>query len=172
MLKKNYRALSRRPDSPAAKALAARGVERVKGSLTDKASLLVALEGIPAAFLITVPTGSGETQAEEQEGKTFLDAARGTRLPFLVFSSVDGAERQTGVPFLGTKRALEEYLRASGIHHTIFRPVAFFDNFPKQSGMASFFLLGMFDAALRGKKLQLVACTDIGNLHLARKGSR
>ena len=47
------RALTRNPDSPAAKSLAAKGVELVKGSLTDESSLVTAMDGCWAAFLVT-----------------------------------------------------------------------------------------------------------------------
>lgn len=47
------RALTRNPDSPASKSLAAKGVELVKGSLTDESSLVAAMDGCWAAFLVT-----------------------------------------------------------------------------------------------------------------------
>ena len=47
------RALTRNPEAPAAKALAAKGVELAKGSLTDEGSLVAAMEGCSAAFLVT-----------------------------------------------------------------------------------------------------------------------
>jgi uncharacterized protein YbjT (DUF2867 family) len=51
--KVSIRALTRNPESPAAKSLAAKGVELVKGSLTEEAELVTALEGCFAAFLVT-----------------------------------------------------------------------------------------------------------------------
>lgn len=156
-------ALTRKPDSASAKALAAKGVELAKGSLDDKDSLVKALQGVSAAFLVTSPGGPGGAKAEEKEGKTFIDAAKEVKLGHLVFSSVEGADRKTGIPHFDSKWAIEEYLRASGIQHTILRPVAFYDNFPKHTGLSSFFLFGVFEAALCGKKLQFVACSDIGS---------
>jgi len=47
------RALTRNPESPAARALALNGVELVQGSLTDEAGLTAAMEGCSAAFLVT-----------------------------------------------------------------------------------------------------------------------
>jgi uncharacterized protein YbjT (DUF2867 family) len=51
--KVSIRALTRNPESPAAKSLAVKGVELVKGSLTEEAELVTALEGCFAAFLVT-----------------------------------------------------------------------------------------------------------------------
>lgn len=47
------RALSRNPDSPAALKLKEQGIEVVKGSLNDVASLTAALQGAQSAFLGT-----------------------------------------------------------------------------------------------------------------------
>jgi uncharacterized protein YbjT (DUF2867 family) len=47
------RVLTRDPESPAAKSLAAKGLELAKGSLTDEESLVAALDGCSSAFLVT-----------------------------------------------------------------------------------------------------------------------
>jgi uncharacterized protein YbjT (DUF2867 family) len=47
------RALTRDPESPSAKSLAAKGIELAKGSFTDEKSLLAALEGCSSAFHVT-----------------------------------------------------------------------------------------------------------------------
>lgn len=45
-----------------------------------------------------------------------------------MFSSVGGAERESGVPHFESKRRVEEHIEALGIHHTFLRPVLFMDN--------------------------------------------
>src|ERR1700761_7802548 len=97
------RGLTRNPDSPASKALSSKGVRLVKGSLLDKASLVEALKGATGAFLVTDPYGKEGVSVEPTQGKTFVDAAKEVGLEHLVFSSVDGAERNSGVPHFDTK---------------------------------------------------------------------
>jgi uncharacterized protein YbjT (DUF2867 family) len=157
------RALTRNPDSPAAKSLAAKGVELVKGSLTDESSLVTAMDGCWAAFLVTDSYGKGGAETEIRQGKTFIDAAKKANLKHLVYTSVEGAERNSGIPHFDSKFQVEEYLRASGLpSYTILRPVAFYENFPSTSGFGTFVGFGFFGAALGGKKLQFVSVRDIG----------
>ncbi|GAA5979730.1 hypothetical protein JCM11641_004068 [Rhodosporidiobolus odoratus] len=155
------RALSRNPASPAAEKLKAQGIEVVKGSLTDAASLRAALKGAASAFLVTNVTGKGEIPEDEQ-GKAFLSAALETSLPYLIFTSVSDATPTCGVPHFETKAKVEQAIKESGIKHTILAPVAFYDNFPRKSGLATFAGMGLFEAALQGKELKMVACDDIG----------
>ncbi|KII85952.1 hypothetical protein PLICRDRAFT_115222 [Plicaturopsis crispa FD-325 SS-3] len=155
------RALTRSPESASATALAGKGVDVVKGSFGDPNSLLKALSGVSSAFLVTEAVAEGAA-GEVKQGKVFVDVAKEAKLPHLVYTSVEGAERKTGVPHFESKFEIEEYIRASGISHTILRPVAFYENFPPRSGLQSFFGFGLFNAALWGKKLQLVSVKDIG----------
>ena len=82
----------------------------------------------------------------------------------MVFSSVGGAERSTGVPHFEAKRRVEERLEQSGLNVTFIRPVFFMDNF--------FFMrpsLENGEAVLRlplpdGVPLQLIATRDIGEI--------
>ncbi|BGP44993.1 hypothetical protein JCM10450v2_000808 [Rhodotorula kratochvilovae] len=155
------RALSRNPSSPAAQKLKDQGVDVVKGDLTDAASLDGALAGAGSAFLVTTIPGKG-APTEDTQGKNFVSAAQRASLPFLVFSSVSDATPTCGIPHFETKAKVEEALKASGLKYGIVAPVAFADNFPKKSGFGLTMALGVFDAALRGKKLQLVGTDDIG----------
>eukprot|EP01113_Clastostelium_recurvatum_P037256 TRINITY_DN5421_c0_g1_i1.p1 TRINITY_DN5421_c0_g1~~TRINITY_DN5421_c0_g1_i1.p1 ORF type:complete len:318 (-),score=82.47 TRINITY_DN5421_c0_g1_i1:76-984(-) len=156
------RAVTRNPTSPQASSLTSRGVEVVKGDLNDTESLKRALTGASSAFLVTEFSGAEGVAGEERRGKQFVDVAKETNLQHLVFSSVDGAERQSGVPHFDSKFAIEEHIRASGVPHTILRPVAFMENMSPRAGTASFFGLGFFAAGLGDKRLQLVSTRDIG----------
>ncbi|GAA5975591.1 hypothetical protein JCM11641_003542 [Rhodosporidiobolus odoratus] len=155
------RALSRNPSSPAAVKLTQQGVEVVKGSLCDPPSLRAALQGCASAFLFTAHPGKNDP-TEDAQGKAFVDAAKETSLPFLVFTSVSDATPTCGVPHFETKAKIEEAIVASGIPHTILALTAFYENLPRQSGFVTFMALGLFDAALQGRKLQMIAVDDIG----------
>ncbi|MDF5759375.1 NmrA family NAD(P)-binding protein, partial [Spongiactinospora sp. TRM90649] len=48
---------------------------------------------------------------------------RSLRVGHLVYSSVGGAERHTGIEHFESKAAIESYIRALGLPATILRPV-------------------------------------------------
>ncbi|PRQ70123.1 hypothetical protein AAT19DRAFT_11355, partial [Rhodotorula toruloides] len=155
------RALTRNPASPAAQKLKDQGVEVVKGDLTDPASLDAALAGVRSAFLVTAIPSKGQP-TEDQQGRNFVDAAKRANLPFLVFTSVANTTPTIGIPHFETKAKIELALKESGLKHAVVAPVAFMDNYPKQNNLALAMALGFFDAALQGKKLQLISADDIG----------
>lgn len=161
------RALVRDPDGDKAKSLAARGVELFPGDLTAPDSIDALLTGADAAFAMTTMAGPGGLEFEIGTGKAVADAAKRTGLPHLVFSSVGGAERNSGVGHFESKRRVEEHIESIGIHATFVRPVFFMEN-----------LLGMGASIENGTvivreplpddvPLQMVAVRDIGRVAAA-----
>ena len=72
-----------------------------------------------------------------------------------------------GVPHFESKAEIERHIAGTGsfAHTTILRTVAFMDNFPRASSLASFMGLGVFGAALKdNKRVQLLAVSDIGKV--------
>ena len=124
------RALVRSPESDRARALAARGVERATVRIDDPASVVTALEAVDAFYFMT-PEANGLKEIEEEVrlGTALVDAAVAARVPHVVFNSVFGADRVTGVPHHDSKHRIEEHLRRSGLRTTMVRPVAFMENF-------------------------------------------
>ncbi len=124
------RALVRTPASDRARALAARGVEPATVRIDDPASTAAALEGVAAFYFMTPEANSLEEVEEEvRVGTALVDAAAAARVPHVVFNSVFGADRETGVPHHDSKHRIEEYLRLSGLRATMVRPTAFMENF-------------------------------------------
>ncbi|WP_026554286.1 NmrA/HSCARG family protein [Arthrobacter sp. 35W] len=155
------RALVRDPDTPKARALAERGVDLAVGDFTDPASLAALFDGVDAAFAMTTPFQSS-TEQETADGIALADAAAGAGVPHLVFSSVGGAERETGIGHFESKRRVEEHIEALGIHHTFLRPVLFMDNL---SGFMTSVENGQVVVRMAlpdGIALQMVAVRDIG----------
>lgn len=155
------RALVRDPDRPAARALADRGVELSVGGFTDPAALGSLFDGVDAAFAMTTPFPGGTAQ-ESASGIAIADAAAPAGVPHLVFSSVGGAERASGVPHFESKRRVEEHIETLGIHHTFLRPVFFMDNL---SGFMTSVENGQVVVRMAlpdGIPLQMVAVRDIG----------
>src|SRR3569833_2545161 len=124
------RALVRSPESDRARALAARGDERATVRIDDPASVVTAQEAVDACYFMT-PEANGLKEIEEEVrlGTALVDAAVAARVPHVVFNSVFGADRVTGVPHHDSKHRIEEHLRHSGLRTTMVRPVAFMENF-------------------------------------------
>jgi uncharacterized protein YbjT (DUF2867 family) len=121
------RALVRDTVAGSAGRLADRGVEVVAGSLNDEATLAAAMTGVSGVFALTTPFEAG-VDAEVEQGRAILAAARRTGVPHLVFSSVAGANQHSGVPHFDSKAVIETELAAADVPYTILGPTYFFDN--------------------------------------------
>lgn len=153
------RALTRKTDSDAAKALAASGVELVKGDLNDEASLEAALKGAWGAFAVQNTWEAG-VEGEEEQGKRFATIARKAGVQHFVYSSVGSAHRKTGIPHFENKWRIEETIRGLGFpSRVILRPVFFMENLT-----SPWFLNGDKLCAGMDPKtvLQMIAVDDIG----------
>lgn len=154
------RALSRRPEQPAAVALAARGVEVVRGDLNEPASLRAAMAGVYGAFSVQTMMEHG-VAVEEQQGKAVADAAAATEVQHLVYSSVGGAERGTGIPHFESKWAVEQHIRALGLPATILRPTLFMEMF-RQATFRTVMVSLLASLVRTNKPVQLISVDDIG----------
>ena len=128
--KARVRALVRNPQSDRAQALAARGVELAAIRADDPASLVAALATVEGfSFMSPEANSLEEVEAEIRVGTALVDAAVEAGVPHVVFNSVFGADRETGVPHHDSKHWIEEHLRKSGLRATMVRPAAFMENF-------------------------------------------
>jgi uncharacterized protein YbjT (DUF2867 family) len=121
------RALTRDPEKPAAKELAERGAEVVRGDLDDRSSLERVLEGVHGIFSVQNFWETGY-EREVRQGTQPADAAKEAGVSHLVYSSVGSAHRQTGLQHFESKWEVEEHVRGSGVPYTILRPVFFMQN--------------------------------------------
>jgi uncharacterized protein YbjT (DUF2867 family) len=137
------------------------GVEIAPGNFDDRPSLDRALAGASAAFSVQ-NFQEGGVEAEARQGIALAEAAKAASIEHLVYTSVDGAERRSGVPHFESKWRIEQRIGELGLKATILRPVAFMDMLGGPRPARALFL-GVFRAALGpSKRLQLVASTDIG----------
>jgi uncharacterized protein YbjT (DUF2867 family) len=154
------RALTRKPESANAAALAKLGVTVVAGDFEDRGSLERAARGVDAVFAMATPAEGGE-KAETREGINIVHAAAAARVSHLVYSSVAGADRDSGVPHFDSKFEVEKELRKSGVPFTIIAPVFFMDNF-LSPWMAAGIAKGSIAMALPAtRRLQQIAVADI-----------
>jgi uncharacterized protein YbjT (DUF2867 family) len=104
----------------------ARGVDTALGDFKDRASLDRACAG--AEVVITTANsasrGGSDTpeSVEEQGNRNLIDAARAAGVRQFVFVSALGSDLNSPVPLLRGKAIAEQYLRESGLTHTILMP--------------------------------------------------
>jgi uncharacterized protein YbjT (DUF2867 family) len=158
------RAMTRKPDGDAAKALAALGAEVVAGDLNDVASLERAAAGAWGVFAVQNTWEAG-IEGEEEQGKRLAKIARDKGVQHYVYTSVGSADRRTGIPHFENKVRVEETVKQLKFpSHVILRPVFFMENLP-----SPWFLNGdKLTTALKPEtKLQMVAVDDIGKFSAA-----
>jgi uncharacterized protein YbjT (DUF2867 family) len=153
------RALTRKPDSDAAKAVAALGAEVVAGDLDDEASLGRALAGAWGAFAVQNTWEAG-VEKEEEQGKRFAKVAREAGVQRFVYTSVGSAHLKTGIPHFDNKARVEEVVRKLAFpSYAILRPVFFMENLPSPWFVHGDKLTSTLDPKT---KLQMIASDDIG----------
>ena len=154
------RAMTRKPDSDAARAIAAEtGAAIIRGDLDDPASLKSALQGAWGVFAVQNTWEAG-VAGEEEQGKRIATLAKDAGVQHFVYTSVGSADRKTGIPHFENKSRVEDTVRALGFpSHVILRPVFFMENL-----ISPWFLNGdnMYAALQPDTTLQMIAVDDIG----------
>jgi len=153
------RALTRKPESDAARALAKTGAELVQGDLDDVASLQKALQGVWGVFSVQNTWEAG-VEKEEEQGKRLAKLAREAGVEHFVYSSVGSAHRKTGIPHFENKWRVEETVRGLRFpSHVILRPVFFMENLTSPWFLNVDKIYTALDPATT---LQMIAVKDIG----------
>ena len=167
-------ALTRKPDSKAAKAVASKShtIQLIKGDLDDPRNIFVnAATYIWGVFSVQVSFGMGANPGrEERQGKALIDAALENHVKHFLYSSVDRGTSSdsdpTNVPQFAGKHRIEKHLqeKAAGTNMTwtIFRLVGYMENLnPGFVGKAT---VSMWKSAIsREKSLQFIALADVGH---------
>ncbi len=163
MLPKGWklRALTRKPLGRAARDLERRGIEVVQGDLEDSVSIEKAVRGAYGVYSVQDFWAVG-ARREVQQGKNLADAARKAGAAHFVYSSVGGAERNSGIDHWESKWEVEQHIRKLGLPATMLRPAAFMENYyvdQVEIGILS----GRLRDPIRGDKpYQTIAADDIG----------
>lgn len=138
------------------------GAEIVPGDLDDADSLADAMRGVHGVFS-ALNFSDGGVATEEERGKRVADVANASGVEHFLYSSVGGAERDSGVPHFESKWRVEEHIRRIGLPHSIIRPTTFMTNLNEMSGLLRFVALSMSRSAMTdANPLQLIAISDIG----------
>ena len=163
MLRKGWRlrALTRNPASHAAKDLARQGVEVVQGDLEAARSLEEICHGVYGIYSVQDFWSVG-AKREIRQGKNLADAAKKAGVQHFVYSSVGGAERNTGIPHWESKWEIEKHIRQLGLPATIFRPASFMETYHILQVEVGILQGKLADPIRADKPYQTIATDDIG----------
>ncbi|KAJ9636140.1 hypothetical protein H2204_005412 [Knufia peltigerae] len=142
-LSKQYkvRGITRDTSSSSAEALRLKGVEVVKGDVTDPSSLTDALHGAHTVFALTVPSFGPDSRTREYEtGKTIADAAVAAGATYIILStlpnvSVVSGGKYTKVTGFDAKADVEDYIKTLPIKSAFFAPGSFMQNWQSRMGV-------------------------------------
>lgn len=155
------RALTRQCGSDAAQRLSHQGVELVQGDLEDPVSLERAAHGVYGIFSVQDFWAVG-ARREVQQGKNLAEAAKKVGVEHFVYSSVGGAERNSGIDHWETKWEIEKHIRKLGLPATVLRPVAFMENYYIDQVEIGILKGKLMDPIRADQPYQTIATEDIG----------
>ncbi|MGN9841982.1 NmrA/HSCARG family protein [Nonomuraea sp. H19] len=177
------RALSRNPDSSAARDLAALGAEVVQADFYDEPSVHKAFEGAYGAFLVTNFWAHGSAEKETEEVQVLVRAAKATGLRHVVWSTLEDTrallpldddrmpvlQGKYNVPHFDVKGEANELFRQAGVPTTFLNTTFFFQGFLQGLGPArgEDGVLTLTLPMEEGKLLSGVDVEDIGRTALA-----
>ena len=164
----HVRAVVRDPASTPARALAANGIETVRGDFADAASLEAAMAGAYGVFSVQPSSGQGAAygvtdEDEVRYGQSVVDIAVASGVQHLVYSSANAAGKQpSGVGHFDSKARVETHLHQQPVRHTIVRPSAFMEilltpGLGLSEGRMNFFMRP-------DQTMQFIAVRDIGRV--------
>ena len=152
--------MTRRPDSPAARELARLGFRVIQGDLDDAASLRRVLARKWGVFAVQNTWEAGVAR-EEKQGKRLAELAQEAGVAHFVYSSVQSADRDTGIPHFENKWRIECTVRGLRFpSHVILRPVFFMENLTSPAFLQDDRLSSPLKPDTR---LQMIAVRDIGH---------
>ena len=155
------RALTRNSSNAAAQDLARQGIEVIQGDLDDPTSLERAVRGVYGVYSVQDFWTVG-AKREVQQGKNLADAAKKAGVAHFVYSSVGGAERNSGIDHWQSKWEIENHIRRLALPATMLRPAAFMENYYVDQVEIGILKGKLLDPIRADKPYQTIAADDIG----------
>ncbi len=163
LLQKGHRvkALTRHPDSQGAQELKKLGADVVMGDLMERSTVERACQGVSAMFSVGTFIEQG-VGAEIRQGKTAVDVAKAVGLQHLLYTSVAGANQQTGISFFDCKNEIEQYIMSQNVPYTIIAPTFFMQNLTNEQMFLPGLREGKLSIAVSAKRT--IQCIDVTNI--------
>ena len=119
--------LTRNIDSAKALVLKKLNIELVKGDLNNADTYREHLKNMYGIF--SVQTFENGVEKEINQGVTLATIAKELGVKHFLYSSVAGANLNTGVPLMDSKMKIENHIKQTGLPFTIIRPTSLYENF-------------------------------------------
>lgn len=158
----DVRVLTRNTKSIKCTELQQLGVECVKGNLDEVDTYREYVRDAYGVF--SVQTFEKGVKKEIQQGKTLANLAYQFGVKHFIYSSVAGANLQTGIPHFDSKFEIEEHIKKIRLPYTILRPASLYENFLFPQVKKSIFKGKLLQPTNRETLLQYVSCEDIGKV--------
>ena len=154
--------LTRKPDSARARNLQKQNAELVKGDLNDLNTYRNHLNDLEGIF--SVQTFEKGVEKEMKQGTDLADLAKEFRVKHFIYSSVSGADLNTGIPHFDSKLKIENHIKQIGLPYTIIRPTSLFENFLLPQVKSRIVKGKLVSPVNRDKIQQFVGSVDIGEI--------
>ena len=122
-----YEVVATARDDDGARALVDLGAEPLALDLTDAEAVAAAIEGSSVVVISVLGRGEAAAAQEAAITRNVIDAAARAGAGRLIYTSVHGADRRTGVPHFDVKGRLEQDLGAAAVPATVIRPCTFME---------------------------------------------
>jgi uncharacterized protein YbjT (DUF2867 family) len=156
------KALTRNKNTPQAAALTKSQVDLIEGNLDDPSSYRDHLKGVDGVFSV-IDFKQGPVR-ETRQGIDLADSAMDNGVKHFLYSSVIGADANTGIPHWESKCKIETHIKQTGLKYTIIRPASLFENF-LISQVKSRLLKGkLVTPTHKNKVQQYISAEDIGKI--------
>ena len=154
--------LTRNVDSVKAQNLQKLNVELIKGDLNDLNTYRNHLKDVDGIF--SVQTFENGIDKEIKQGIDLSNLAKEYGVNHFLYSSVAGADLNTGIPHFESKYKIENYIKQLGLPYTIIRPNSLFENFLIPQ-VRNRILKGKLSSPInRIKTQQFISAVDIGEI--------
>ncbi|MCJ7688654.1 MAG: NmrA/HSCARG family protein [Clostridiaceae bacterium] len=154
--------LTRKPESAKAQNLLHKNAELVKGDLNDLNTFRNHLKDVDGIF--SVQTFENGVDKEIKQGMDLANLADECGINHFLYSSVAGADLNTGIPHFDSKYKIENHIKKLGLSYSIIRPNSLFENFLIPE-VKSRILKGKLASPInKNIKQQFIGAVDIGKI--------
>lgn len=153
-------ALTRNPTSAKGQNLKNLPIQVVKGDLNNADTYREYLKDVYGIF--SVQTFENGVAKEINQGITLATLAKEFGINHFLYSSVYGADLNTGVPHIESKLKIENHIKQIGLPFTIIRPTSLFENFLIPQVKKGILKGKLVQPIRRNTVLQYIAAEDIG----------
>ena len=164
LIEKGFRVrfLTRNPKSVRAENLIRLGAEVAQGDLNEPDSYKKKIEGVDGLFSVLPPEIGGDK--EIKQGIDLANLAKEYKVGHFVYSSVVGADHNTGIPHWESKFQIENHIKQIGQPFTIIRPSSLYENYLIPQVGSRLHKGKLVSPVSKNKVQQFISAHDIGKI--------